>query len=176
MTIHPEELAEEVGPVSSEEENELSTQPVGTLKLRGDGDGQSSGRKVKWDDTVVDNEGLGRKKSKSMYKIFNQILFFMSWLFNYFFSAQSKVCCIYHKPRAFGESSDEDSSRDDSDDSDHGHDHDHKNGHHPDKCYRNTPNAYERQPQYKSITRLLNKSLYNDNNDNNNNCNNLFLF
>lgn len=78
MTIHPEELAEEVGPVSSEEENELSTQPVGTLKLRGDGDGQSSGRKVKWDDTVVDNEGLGRKKSKSMYKIFNQILFFMS--------------------------------------------------------------------------------------------------
>lgn len=77
MTIHPEELAE-VGPVSSEEENELSTQPVGTLKLRGDGDGQSSGRKVKWDDTVVDNEGLGRKKSKSMYKIFNQILFFMN--------------------------------------------------------------------------------------------------
>ncbi|CAB4374819.1 hypothetical protein RhiirA5_358235 [Rhizophagus irregularis] len=127
MTIHPEELAEEVGPVSSEEENELSTQPVGTLKLRGDGDGQSSGRKVKWDDTVVDNEGLGRKKSK--------------------------ICCIYHKPRAFGESSDEDSSRDDSDDSDHGHDHDHKNGHHPDKCYRNTPNAYERQPQYKNRPR-----------------------
>ncbi|GES97039.1 hypothetical protein RCL_jg5106.t1 [Rhizophagus clarus] len=123
MTIHPEEFTEEVGPVSSEEENDLSTQPVGTLKLRGDGSGQSSNRKVKWDDTVVDNEGLGRKKLK--------------------------ICCIYHKPRAFGESSDEDSSSSDSDDSDHDHDHDHKNGHHhshnhkrPDKCYRNSPNAF----------------------------------
>jgi protein phosphatase 1 regulatory subunit 11 len=76
MTIHPEELAEEIGPVSSEEESDLSTQPVGTLKLRGDGDGQSSNRKVKWDDTVVDNEGLGRKKSKSMYKIITNLLFF----------------------------------------------------------------------------------------------------
>jgi protein phosphatase 1 regulatory subunit 11 len=80
-----------------------------------------------------------------------------------FFPTQSKVCCIYHKPRAFGESSDEDSSSDDSDDSDHDHNHD-KNGHHchnhkrPDKCYRNSPNAYERQPQYKS-TKLLNKTL-----------------
>jgi protein phosphatase 1 regulatory subunit 11 len=70
MTIHPEELAEETVPVSSGEEKESSTQPVGTLKLRG-GSGQSSNRKVKWDDTVVDNEGLGRKKSKSKYKIFD---------------------------------------------------------------------------------------------------------
>jgi protein phosphatase 1 regulatory subunit 11 len=65
MTIHPEELAEEQGSASSGEANDSSTQPVGTLKLRGGG-GQSSNRKVKWDDDVIDNEGLGRKKSKSM--------------------------------------------------------------------------------------------------------------
>jgi len=34
---------------------------------------------VRWDETVVDNEGMGRKSSKR--------------------------CCIFHKPRAFGESS-----------------------------------------------------------------------
>lgn len=34
---------------------------------------------VRWDESVVDNEGLGRKSSKR--------------------------CCIFHKPRAFGESS-----------------------------------------------------------------------
>eukprot|EP00533_Pseudo-nitzschia_delicatissima_P010821 CAMPEP_0116100108 /NCGR_PEP_ID=MMETSP0327-20121206/12121_1 /TAXON_ID=44447 /ORGANISM="Pseudo-nitzschia delicatissima, Strain B596" /LENGTH=145 /DNA_ID=CAMNT_0003592021 /DNA_START=112 /DNA_END=549 /DNA_ORIENTATION=- len=34
---------------------------------------------VRWDESVVDNEGMGRKSSKR--------------------------CCIFHKPRAFGESS-----------------------------------------------------------------------
>ncbi|PLW11925.1 hypothetical protein PCANC_07768 [Puccinia coronata f. sp. avenae] len=37
--------------------------------------------RVQWQDNVIDNEGLGRKKSK--------------------------VCCIYNKPKAFDESSDE---------------------------------------------------------------------
>ncbi|KNZ64124.1 hypothetical protein VP01_1064g6 [Puccinia sorghi] len=37
--------------------------------------------RVQWQENVVDNEGLGRKKSK--------------------------VCCIYNKPKAFDESSDE---------------------------------------------------------------------
>lgn len=37
-----------------------------------------------WTDETVDNEGMGRKKSK--------------------------ICCIYHKPKAFDESSDESSS------------------------------------------------------------------
>ncbi|KAG0144272.1 hypothetical protein CROQUDRAFT_134482 [Cronartium quercuum f. sp. fusiforme G11] len=37
--------------------------------------------KVQWGENVIDNEGLGRKKSK--------------------------VCCIYKKPKAFDESSDE---------------------------------------------------------------------
>ena len=38
--------------------------PSGTLRLRG---GTSEDRKVKWDEEVVDNEGLGRKKSKSVF-------------------------------------------------------------------------------------------------------------
>ena len=45
-----------------------------TLRLR-------APRRVRFDESVVDNENLGRKKSKS--------------------------CCIYHRRRAFDESSDE---------------------------------------------------------------------
>ncbi|KAH9957112.1 phosphatase inhibitor-domain-containing protein [Russula dissimulans] len=55
--------------------------PAGTLRLRG---GPRARPHVVWDEDVVDNEGLGRKKSK--------------------------ICCIYHRPRRFDESSDEDSS------------------------------------------------------------------
>lgn len=97
---------------------------------------------------MIDNEGLGRKSSK--------------------------VCCIYHKAREFGESSSEDdSSSDDSSDSDDGgngsdspddggarmsgnrrgrkSDHAHKHG---DDCNHNkgkrkpSPNAYEKMPKY----------------------------
>ncbi|GAC96471.1 hypothetical protein PHSY_004051 [Pseudozyma hubeiensis SY62] len=50
-------------------------------------------RRVVWTDETVDNEGMGRKKSK--------------------------ICCIYHKPKAFDESSDE-SSSDGGDNSDSG--------------------------------------------------------
>jgi len=64
---------------------------------------------VQWTEDVVDNEGAGRKKSK--------------------------ICCIYHKPRAFDESSDEsDSSGDESCDGHehdrHGHAHDHAHSRH----------------------------------------------
>ncbi|GJJ08331.1 hypothetical protein Clacol_002542 [Clathrus columnatus] len=55
--------------------------PSGTLRLRG---GPRSRPQVAWDIDVVDNENMGKKKSK--------------------------ICCIYHKPKAFDESSDEDSS------------------------------------------------------------------
>ncbi|KAH9064229.1 phosphatase inhibitor-domain-containing protein [Lactarius vividus] len=55
--------------------------PTGTLHLRG---GPHNRRRVAWSEDVVDNEGLGRKKSK--------------------------ICCIYHKPKRFDESSDENSS------------------------------------------------------------------
>ncbi|KAI0298024.1 phosphatase inhibitor-domain-containing protein [Multifurca ochricompacta] len=65
--------------------------PGGILRLRG---GPRDRPRVVWDEEVVDNEGLGRKKSK--------------------------ICCIYHRPRQFDESSDEDSSETDSDSDDDG--------------------------------------------------------
>lgn len=113
------------------------------LRLRGAHDTSRSAttttrghrRQITWAEDVIDNEGLGRKSSK--------------------------VCCIYHKTREFGESSSEDdSSSDSSDDSDaggsdspddggarmsgnrrgrkaadHGHGHGHGHGHdHGDDC------------------------------------------
>ncbi|KAL3901037.1 MAG: hypothetical protein SGCHY_000915 [Lobulomycetales sp.] len=48
----------------------------------------SSARSVQWDDSVVDNEGLGKKSSK--------------------------VCCIFHKSKKWDESSSESSSCSDS--------------------------------------------------------------
>ncbi|RVX76149.1 hypothetical protein B0A52_00506 [Exophiala mesophila] len=67
------------------------------LRLRGahDASTRSPRRQITWAEDVIDNEGLGRKSSK--------------------------VCCIYHKTREFGESSSEDdSSSDSSNDSDAG--------------------------------------------------------
>ncbi|KAJ7017510.1 phosphatase inhibitor-domain-containing protein [Mycena alexandri] len=61
--------------------------PVGALHLRGGP--RRTRQQLAWDDDVVDNEGCGRKSSK--------------------------ICCIYHKPKNFDESSDEDSSDSDSD-------------------------------------------------------------
>ncbi|MCJ1283860.1 hypothetical protein MMC26_003191 [Xylographa opegraphella] len=55
--------------------------PIGTLRLRA---AAAPRRGIRWAEDVVDNEGLGRKSSK--------------------------VCCIYHKPRAVGESSSESDS------------------------------------------------------------------
>ncbi|KAJ8073528.1 Type 1 phosphatases regulator ypi1 [Marasmius tenuissimus] len=73
--------------------------PVGTLKLRGAT--RKTRQRVVWSDDVVDNEGCGRKSSK--------------------------ICCIYHKPKAFDESSSEEDSDSDSDDSCGGrHNHSHR--------------------------------------------------
>ncbi|KIM80380.1 hypothetical protein PILCRDRAFT_822511 [Piloderma croceum F 1598] len=75
-----------------------SRSPIGALRLRGGP--RRTRQRVAWDDGVVDNEGAGKKKSK--------------------------ICCIYHKPRRFDESSDEDSSDSESEsDCDHGHNHYH---------------------------------------------------
>ncbi|KAI9219955.1 phosphatase inhibitor-domain-containing protein [Blastocladiella britannica] len=120
--------------------------------------GSTSGGHIVWDESVVDNEGLGRKSSK--------------------------VCCIFRKQRAWDESdsdsSDFSSSDSDSDSDDSGaegarpapkraadegngynghHHHGHHHHHHPD-CDEHDhgpkkaaklpgPNAYERQPKYK---------------------------
>lgn len=91
-------------------ENEPSTDgdhSVGVLHLRANQSNEQrdnaassssqNGRRVMWTSDTIDNEGLGKKKSKSKLHA-------------------DTVCCIYHKPRAFDESSSE-SSGDESDDS-----------------------------------------------------------
>ncbi|CAG8525484.1 9901_t:CDS:2 [Ambispora gerdemannii] len=124
MTIHPEEVAEQG--VGGEGSSSNAEEPIisGTLKLCGG----NENRNVQWEDDVVDNEKLGKKKSK--------------------------VCCIYHKPRAFDESSSESSSSDSSEDEE-GSNHNHHHHHHrsnkrSSRDRSDSPNAYERQPQYKS--------------------------
>ncbi len=84
-----------------------SVPTVGSLRLRG----ARRKPRVAWSEDVVDNEGCGKKKSKSAS---------MSFTFIIVVSDLYPVCCIYHKPRRFDESSDEDSSSDESD-SDEGH-------------------------------------------------------
>ncbi|KUI67128.1 Type 1 phosphatases regulator ypi-1 [Cytospora mali] len=70
-------------------EPEIQTQtPI--LRLRGAP--RNRGPRVQWAEGVVDNEGMGKKKSK--------------------------VCCIYHRPKGVDESSDESSSDDSSSSSD----------------------------------------------------------
>ncbi|KXN87283.1 Type 1 phosphatases regulator YPI1 [Leucoagaricus sp. SymC.cos] len=129
-----------IDPTKEGNNDDTSTQgpndgTVGVLRLRGT---RNRGPRVAWDDDVVDNEHMGKKKSK--------------------------ICCIYHKPRPFDESSSESSSESDSDScGGHGHSYDH---HHRRRRHNHKhkpqdrgsdgerdsdpePNAYERQPPRK---------------------------
>ena len=65
--------------VQTSEPAEAKPAPVLRLRLE-------PRKEVQWEEEVVDNEGMGRKKSKR--------------------------CCIYHKPRKFGESDSDESSSD----------------------------------------------------------------
>lgn len=110
-----------------------ATEEPATLRLRGESQAtdtessqeQSASRRVRWDESVVNNEGMGKKSSKGKWKIWTT-----RWPF--FFSLLERpsslikavptpplVCCIYHRPRALdessSESSDSESSSDDSD-------------------------------------------------------------
>ncbi|KAI1797066.1 phosphatase inhibitor-domain-containing protein [Ganoderma leucocontextum] len=129
------------------EDDNSDTQSMGTLRLRG---APRHRQRVVWREDVVDNEGAGKKKSK--------------------------ICCIYHKPREFDESSSSESSDSDSEpDSDaaarrrcnHDHDHDHNDvdgGHstssrneegggavHELESDEDDVNAYERRPRRKPM-------------------------
>lgn len=94
-----------------------------------------------WTDDVVDNEHMNKKKSK--------------------------ICCIFHPQREFGECSSDsdsglsDSSSDESGDErdrpcNHNHDHDeeHNHNHGKKKARESSPNAYEKQPHYKNLSKL----------------------
>ncbi|KZT02262.1 uncharacterized protein LAESUDRAFT_685741 [Laetiporus sulphureus 93-53] len=63
--------------------SEAGGESIGRLRLRG---ATRTHQRVVWREDVVDNEGAGKKSSK--------------------------ICCIYHKPRRFDESSSEESSSD----------------------------------------------------------------
>ncbi|CDS13779.1 hypothetical protein LRAMOSA05953 [Lichtheimia ramosa] len=117
----------------ADENTDSGEDDVGILRLRGDMSARRP-RAIQWDESVVDNEHMNKKKSK--------------------------ICCIYHRPRAVGESSDEESSSDSSSsssdsDSDSSCDHHHRHHHHQSKKKKKrnpreaSPNAYERQPVYK---------------------------
>ena len=58
---------------------------------------------VHWDEGVIDNEHMGKKTSKCNSRITRHNLLSLLLL----------GCCIYHKPRDFGESSSSDDSDDD---------------------------------------------------------------
>ncbi|KAF8947089.1 hypothetical protein BGZ47_010334 [Haplosporangium gracile] len=81
MTINATEAGEEG---SADEDDHAH----GVLSLTGE---PNTERRVQWDDDVIDNEHLNKKKSK--------------------------ICCIFKKQKEFGESSDESSSESDSDSS-----------------------------------------------------------
>ncbi|CZT02852.1 related to Type 1 phosphatases regulator ypi-1 [Rhynchosporium agropyri] len=128
-------------------QTQTDTQAI--LHLRGaplNSERGSSRRRIQWAEDVVDNEGLGRKKSK--------------------------VCCIYHAPKGIDQSSDESSSDSGSDSESgddgtarpvggkkggqgdqcgHGHEHGQKGGKGAGEGSqrKRSPNAYERLPKVK---------------------------
>ncbi|KAF9963347.1 Type 1 phosphatases regulator ypi1 [Mortierella alpina] len=137
-------------PTQTNEEDPAAEDHVhGVLELSGE---PSEGRRVQWDDDVVDNEHMNKKKSK--------------------------ICCIFKKQKEFGESSDESSSESDSsgsesdggpapsgsgkgkgkgkredhscDHSDPNHQHHHHHRHGADKPKKRVLNEYERMPKVKT--------------------------
>lgn len=72
-------------------------QQTHVLKLRGHQPEQRSA--VRWEEGTVDNENMNKKKSKSVLSIYYLVIPLIAY--------NSLVCCIYHKPKRFDESSDE---------------------------------------------------------------------
>lgn len=121
-------------------ETNTETRPI--LHLRNKKTNKTAKPRVRWTNDVVDNENMDKKKSK--------------------------ICCIFHPQREFGELSSEssDESSDESDQSDDGAGEGATNGASNgssgnDACCGNhkrkqkkprksTPNAYEKQPTYKN--------------------------
>jgi protein phosphatase 1 regulatory subunit 11 len=161
-------------------------QIIGTLHLRPT---RLTGPRVAWDEDVIDNEGFGKKKSKSRNLYFHLSQnFSIEFLIPNCYVLFISVCCIYHKPRRFDESSSSEDSSSDSDSgscSHHDHDHDHNNNHrlnpsrrgssssNPQQAQRTRgtvheptilddtqPNAYETQPESKKGKRKASALSY----------------
>ncbi|ORY94305.1 phosphatase inhibitor-domain-containing protein [Lobosporangium transversale] len=145
-----------IDPTEIEEDPDTADHEHGVLELTGE---SNAGRRVQWDDDVIDNEHMGKKKSK--------------------------ICCIFKKQKEFGESSDESSLDSDSsssesdggpisagsgsgegkgkgskkdndghcnhsDDLEHQHHHHSHHHHGPKKAKKKVLNEYERMPKVKS--------------------------
>ncbi|KAI8970596.1 phosphatase inhibitor-domain-containing protein [Pilobolus umbonatus] len=106
--------------IETESETE-SDSTIGVLRLRGDMSARRP-RVIQWDENVVDNEHMNKKKTK--------------------------ICCIYHKPHVVGESSDESSSSSDSQTSDSEDERKQRCKGKKKNPREVSPNAYERQPVY----------------------------
>lgn len=113
--------------------------PAGTLRIRATA-APNDDRRIRWAEDVVDNEGMGKKKSKGRFEAeaVSGIEFgksngakirtgrrcrirgsgVVSMKMHKLTSCIQIVCCIYHAPRAVGESSSESSSESDSSSSD----------------------------------------------------------
>lgn len=112
---------------------------TGTLRLRAV---PAESRHIRWSEDVIDNEGLGRKKSKckvpflllpartkpsTPIELFRRAAVVGSICSLLLTTHSRLVCCIYHKTREAGESSSEDDSGSDSS-SDSGRESDVDNG------------------------------------------------
>lgn len=144
------ERQQQTGPQLQTQTEVSSPAPVLHLRPRNEKEKQKkkSRSQVRWTDDVVDNEHMNKKKSK--------------------------ICCIFHPQREFGECSSDsdsgssDSSSDESDDDRRrpcNHNHDHEDGscgdENRDKTRRPreaSPNAYERQPHYKNLSKVSESS------------------
>lgn len=148
-TTMPERQSQ-AGPNLQTQTEETTPTPVLHLRPRSEKEKQKkkSRSQVRWTDDVVDNEHMNKKKSK--------------------------ICCIFHPQREFGEcSSDSDSGSSDSSSDESGdergrpcnHNHDHNHNHEHDhaqskgngkvkKARESSPNAYERQPHYKNMSKV----------------------
>lgn len=102
MTVTPTTDSEAGPSTSSPPASREETPEVGVLRLRG---GPTRRQRVMWTTDTVDNEGMGKKKSKS-----RSITAMFACC-----QANKQVCCIYHKPRRFDESSSESESGSDDD-------------------------------------------------------------
>lgn len=98
-----------------------TTSPVLHLRNGGEKKSNKNKNKVRWTEDVVDNENMNKKKTK--------------------------ICCIFHPHREFGELSSEESSSS-SDESDKSDDEGDNSNERPNRS--SSPNAYEKQPTYKN--------------------------
>lgn len=112
VTVHDVPSRREERQQAQSSEDDAQQQPsAGLLRLRGGG----NTRRVVWSEETVDNEGMGKKKSKSVWRWAGgraETAAACKTRFADCLFTPVTVCCIYHKPKAFDESSDESSSGD----------------------------------------------------------------